>query len=135
MIKKYSIAWLGMMVLAILNGAFRDFTYKSWMGPLFAHQVSTVLLMLILAAYMYRLQKKWAITSTLQAISIGALWCLLTELFEFGMGLSRGLTFQDLLKAYAVTDGQIWILIPLWVLIGPYTIYRLTRTKASRMKQ
>jgi hypothetical protein len=32
MILKYFFAWFGMMILAVINGGFRDFAYKSHVG-------------------------------------------------------------------------------------------------------
>ena len=41
MIAKYSIAWLGLVVLAIMNGSLRDGVYFEGLGDNRAHQVST----------------------------------------------------------------------------------------------
>ena len=49
MVLKYFLAWFGMMVLAILNGGLRDLAYKPHVGALPAHQLSTVILIVLLA--------------------------------------------------------------------------------------
>ncbi len=49
MILKYFFAWFGMMVLAIINGGLRDLAYKSHVGDLPAHQISTVILIVLFA--------------------------------------------------------------------------------------
>jgi hypothetical protein len=51
MVLKYFFAWFGMMVLAIINGGLRDFVYKSHVGDLSAHQISTVMLIVLFAGY------------------------------------------------------------------------------------
>jgi hypothetical protein len=51
MILKYFIVWFGMMVLAIVNGVFRDFTYKPYVGDLAAHQISTAVLIVLFSGH------------------------------------------------------------------------------------
>ena len=38
---KYLLAWLPMMIIAIGNGALREFVYKRFVGELAAHRIST----------------------------------------------------------------------------------------------
>ncbi|MFA6469743.1 MAG: hypothetical protein WCW35_12650 [Bacteroidota bacterium] len=124
MIWKYVIAWFGMMFLAIVNGIVRDFVYKQYVGDLSAHQISTLTLLLLFAPYICWLMRRWKLQSQSQAWIIGMIWFMMTEIFEFGLGIRRGLSTAELLHAYNVLEGQIWILIPLWVLVAPYVFYR-----------
>lgn len=127
---KYFIAWFGMMVLAILNGALRDFAYKQLVNELPAHQISTVILLLLFAGYFRFLTRRWPIESGRQAWAIGGMWFVMTEAFEFAMILlTAGHPWDKLLQSYDLFEGQVWLLIPLWVLIGPYVFYRFARTK------
>jgi hypothetical protein len=82
MILKYFFAWFGMMVLAIINGGFRDLAYKSHVGDLPAHQISTVVLIVLLAGYFRFLTAAWPIRSASQAWIIGGIWSLMTEVSE-----------------------------------------------------
>ena len=130
MVWKYTLAWFGMMVLAILNGGLRDLVYKPYVGELAAHQISTVSLILLFAAFMWALVKIWPIESAKQAWSIGIIWFLMTEVFEFGMGrFVTGEPWSKIFEAYNVFAGQVWLFIPLWVLVGPYVSYRYAREK------
>ena len=109
------------MILAIINGGFRDFAYKPYVGDLPAHQISTIILIVLFAGYFWFLTTNWPIKSASQAWVIGGIWFLMTEIFEFGMGLIlAGDSWSKLFHAYNILDGQVWIFIPLWVLIGPY---------------
>ncbi len=120
MILKYFFAWFGMMVLAIINGGLRDLVYQSHVGDLPAHQISTIVLILLFAVYFRFLTAVWPIKSASQAWIIGGIWFLMTEAFEFGVGrFIEGAPWSELFHAYNVCAGQFWILIPLWVLIGP----------------
>ena len=130
MILKYFIAWFGMMILAILNGGFRDLAYKPFVGDIAAHQISTVLLLLLLTGYFWFLVREWPIEYGKQAWVIGGIWFLMTEAFEFGMFLLvAGHPWNKLLHDYNLFDGQLWILIPLWVFVGPYVFYRFVQAK------
>ncbi|MGE5808015.1 MAG: hypothetical protein ACM32I_02710 [Nitrospirota bacterium] len=129
MILRYFLAWFGMMVLAIINGGLRDFGYKASVGDLPAHQISTVVLLALLAGYIWLLTRIWPIKSAKQAWIIGVMWFLMTEVFEFGMGLAQGDSWSELVYAYNVFAGQVWILIPLWVLVGPYLFFRFVQKK------
>jgi hypothetical protein len=130
MLLKYFIAWFGMMTIAILNGGFRDYVYKPLVGDLSAHQISTVMLLLLFAGYFWFLIKKWPIEYAKQAWVIGGMWLLMTEVFEFGIGLLiSGHPWDKLLQGYNLFDGQLWLLIPLWVFVGPYVFFRFVQAK------
>ena len=132
MILKYFFAWFGMMILAIINGGFRDFVYLSHVGNLPAHQISTVILIVLFAGYFRFLTALWPIKSASQAWTIGGIWFLMTEAFEFGVGrFIEGDSWGTLFHAYKVFAGQVWIFIPLWVLIGPYVFFRFVQPKQT----
>lgn len=132
MIITYFIAWFGMMVLAILNGTLRDFAYKPLTNDLAAHQISTVILLLLFAGYFRFLVKHWPIESGRRAWAIGIMWFLMTEAFEFGMILMTvAHPWDKILESYSLFEGQVWLFVPLWVLIGPYVFYRASG-QASR---
>jgi len=130
MILKYFFAWFGMMILAIINGGLRDFAYKQHVGELPAHQISTVILIVLLAGYFWFLARVWPIKSATQAWIIGGMWFLMTEAFEFGMGIFiEGASWSKLFYTYNVFAGQVWTFIPLWMLVGPYVFFRFVRPK------
>jgi hypothetical protein len=132
MILKYFFAWSGMMILAIVNGGVRDLVYQPHVGDLLAHQISTVLLIVLFAGYFRLLTAAWPIKSASQAWAIGGMWFLMTEAFEFGVGrFIEGASWSTLFQAYNVFAGQFWILIPLWVLTGPYVFFRFVRPKQA----
>jgi hypothetical protein len=117
-----------MMFLAIINGTIRDFVYKPYVGELTAHQLSTVILLILFAAFIWLLTKKMPLQSKSQALQIGGIWFVMTEIFEFGLVIKQGLSFDEMLHTYNIFDGQLWILIPLWVLVGPFLMYRFVQS-------
>lgn len=117
-----------MLLLAIGNGTVRDLWYKKQMGELAAHQLSTVILMILLGIYMWLIMVKFPPQSVKYAIAIGLFWALLTLIFEFGFGLLWGHSWSVLLIDYHVLKGRIWILIPVWISLFPY-LYWLCNKK------
>ncbi len=121
----YFLCWFPMLLIAIANGSARDLWYKQYLGELRAHQLSTVSFLIVLAIYIAFIIKKFPPPSGLWAMGIGLFWVMLTLLFEFGFGLLRGNSFNDLLGDYNIFKGRLWILIPAWLLLAPYLFYKV----------
>ena len=122
-LRRWLLAWVGAPVLAIVNGAVREFAYKDQVGESAANQISVAPLIALLALYFWVLQRRWPLATTRDALSIGAIWVALSVLFEFGFGhYVEGDSWADLLQNYDVTEGNIWILILLWIAAGPATV-------------
>lgn len=129
MLRRYCLAWVGMMLLAILNGGLRDGLYAGRVGELAAHQISTGLLLVVFAGYFWGLTSAWPIESAGMAWRIGLMWLLMTLAFETGMvRLVGGHPWERLLHEYDLLAGRVWLLVPLWTLVGPYLFYRLRRS-------
>ena len=116
-----------MLLLAILNGTARDLWYKKYLGELTAHQVSTASLILLFGLYIGIILKIFPPASGRQALYIGALWLILTLIFEFGFGLMRGNSWKRLLSEYNILEGRVWLLIPIWITIAPYLYFKFFR--------
>ena len=121
---KYALLWFPMLAIAIVNGALRDLWYKSFLGELMAHQLSTITLILFFGLFIGLVFLKYPPSSSLQAILIGIMWVVMTLAFEFGFGLWRGNSWNKLLQDYNFIEGRLWIFIPLWVMVAPYLFYR-----------
>jgi len=126
MTTRYILAWLPMIVLAILNGALREFSYARIMSDQLAHQISTITLIVLFAIYVRLLSLKWPLQSLGQAVLVGVLWLLLTVAFEFGMGrVVSNLSWQQMLQAYNIFAGNLWLLVPVSVAVLPTVMYRV----------
>ena len=135
MIKRYSIAWLGLVLIGILNGAIRTFVYGPIMSELAAHQISSVTGIILIGLATWLLSLKWKIQSERQAIAVGSIWLVLTIIFEFIFGhYVMGHPWSRLLYDYNLLEGRIWSLVLFFTTIAPYVIYK-TRVMTTRMSQ
>ena len=126
MILKYTVSWIGMVIIAIMNGVIRDALYGKRLGELTAHQISTFTLIALSGLYLWLLGLAWKIPSSNQAITIGLIWLALTVVFEFLFGhYVMKHPWTRLLHDYNILKGRIWILVLIWITIAPYVFYRL----------
>ena len=126
MLWKYSLLWLGLAVLGVLNGTLRNAFYSDTLGDLRAHQLSTVVLIILIGLYTCLFSFIWKPESSMQAFFIGLIWLVMTVLFEFVFGhYVIGHPWSRLLHDYNIMEGRIWSLVLLWTLIAPLVIYKL----------
>lgn len=130
--RRWVVAWLGASVLGIANGGIRDFGYEKRVGDSTAGQISTGTLIALLALYFWVLQRRWPLASRRDALSVGAIWVVLTVLFEFGFGsAAEGLAWGEMLEPYDVTKGNVWILVLLWIAAGPIVVRAIATNRPN----
>jgi hypothetical protein len=123
--RRYLLAWIPMVGIAVANGAFRDAWLVPRLGEHQGRQASTVLLIVLLAGYIGAVMKLWPARSSRQATAIGALWLVLTLGFEFALGrFVSGLSWRAMLAEYDLASGRLWALVPLTVVVAPLVFYR-----------
>jgi len=114
-----------MLVIAVVNGAVRDFVYRKRIGELAAHQLSTVIGSSLFLVYIRAIIHVWRPASPQMALGVGLLWLALTLVFEFGFGRARKLPWTTLLRDYNIFAGRLWILVLLVVTFAPLLFYYL----------
>ncbi len=125
MILKYTLAWLPMLLIAILNGALRQGWYTKYFSELRAHQISTLTGILLFGIYIWSLTRRWKLESSGQAFVIGLIWLGLTVAFEFIFGhYVAGHTWSKLFGDYNIFAGRVWVLVLIWITFAPYIFYR-----------
>lgn len=118
-------AWLGMLVLAVLNGALREALLTPAFGDTAGRQLSTLLLLILFAGWFCFLRRRWPLETARQAWLVGALWLVSTLALETFMGrVLGGKPWSAVFEDYDVFSGRIWVLVPLWTLVGPYVFFR-----------
>lgn len=120
------LAWLAILVLAVLNGAARE----ALLAPILGRTPALVASGLLLSALI--LLVAFAAIGWLQPVSVGAawelglLWLLLTLLFEFAFGaFVQHKSWPEMLQAYTFRDGNIWPLVLLVTMLAPVLAWRL----------
>ncbi len=122
----YAAGWVGMAILAILNGAAREKIYARFMPELAAHQLSTLIAIVLFGAYIWLLGKIRPLESSGQAVAIGCTWLAMTVSFEFVFGhFVMQHSWDKLLHDYNLFKGRVWLLVLLWTSAAPYLFYRI----------
>lgn len=112
--------WVLMAIVAIANGVFREVVIIPRVGAYPGHVISTGLLVtaIVLVSFLY-----FSIVtidySRVELVTIGILWVVLTVGFEFVVGYVEGTPVAVTLGQYNVLAGQVWIFVPLTLLLAP----------------
>ncbi|WP_202978290.1 hypothetical protein [Thiomicrorhabdus sediminis] len=122
----YVLSWFGLVVLAILNGTIRVKGYAQFTSELTAHQLSTLILVVLMGIYIYILTGVFPLDSSQQALLIGGIWLVMTVMFEFIFGhYVMGNAWSVLFHDYNVFEGRVWLIVLVWALLAPYVMYQL----------
>jgi hypothetical protein len=123
---RYFFGWFFLLIAAVINGAIRDGVYLESLGELHAHQVSTLTVVLLFGVIIRGMSRAWPLQSSKQAWTVGGLWLVMTLCFEFGFfHFVMGHPWSELLQAYNIFEGRLWVVILLWTFIAPYVFWRL----------
>jgi hypothetical protein len=128
--RKWSLAWLGAVALALVNATVREVAYVDAVGERAAHQIASIALILLIGAYVALLERRWPIPTARQALAIGASWAAATVAFEFILGFATGVSLSEIVANYNLADGKLWVLVPLATAFMPAATrkIRLART-------
>lgn len=124
---KSMLIWLVITPLAILNGALREIIFIPALGEQLAYPVSGLLLCLFIFIVSYILIPKLGKGTGGTYIKIGIIWILATIIFETVYGLLAGWTLDELLNAYNITTGNLWLLIVIFIGFTPWFIAKIRR--------
>lgn len=113
--------WAAMAVTAVLNGIFRETVLVSRLGEYGGHVLSTAMLVVAITtiAFLYFSRTTTDYTDR-ELLAIGSVWVLLTTGFEFLVGYLEGTPVSVTLGQYDVLAGQVWIAVPLTLLVVPW---------------
>jgi len=127
---KAFVAWLGILCLAMGNGAFREAALIPWLGKTPGLVLSGVLLSLLVLLVAWLFVRRLGGLALPRALLVGAFWLALTLAFEFGFGrFAQHKAWSDLLDAYTFKDGNLWPLVLAVTLLAPAIASRLTPGK------
>ncbi|MFC5134549.1 MULTISPECIES: hypothetical protein [Haloferacaceae] len=122
--------WVLMAVIAVLNGGFRETVLVSWLGERVAHVVSTALLVATILLVASGFFRSTSIDYRRRELAIiGVCWTVLTVGFEFLVGYVEGTPVSVTLGQYDVFAGQVWIAVPVTLLVAPLLFGRVLRRR------
>lgn len=112
-------AWGGVVVIAFLNGILHR-TYEGALGERRAHQLSSVVLLALLAPWAIRTERRHPLPSVPAGLQVGVLWSSASVAFEFLFGhFVNKDTWSELLHACNLLDGRLWLLDVLGIAAAP----------------
>ena len=124
MIWKYVLLWFGLVIVAILNGLLRQKVTLRYTGELTAHQLSTLTFILLTGTYVWLFSLLWPLETAGQAWTIGAIWLLMTIVFEFIFGhFVMKHSWEKLFHDYNILKGRLWIIVLVWTVILPWIFF------------
>jgi len=128
MVGRAALAWLGILLLAILNGALRQALLIPRFGEQIGHIVSTLLLSALVFVAAWVLVPWIRLPTARDAWLVGFLWLLWTLAFEFlgGHYLFKS-PWERLLADYNLAQGRIWVLVLMATLLAPALVHALRR--------
>ena len=120
MLPRALAVWLGILVLASLNGALRDLLMMPRLGDTVARAISTVLLCILVLLVTWLTLDWIGPRSRADALAIGGVWVACTLAFEFLAGhyLFRK-PWAELLADYDLRRGRIWIAVLVVTFVAP----------------
>lgn len=118
------VAWLAILVLAVLNGFLREAVLLPRLGRTAAYLASGLVLSALIVLVACVLARWMRLASAQQALQVGALWLAMTLAFEFGFGLVQGKPWPEILAQYTFADGNLWPLVLVVVLFAPWVGWR-----------
>lgn len=121
---KSILMWFILVIIAIINGMFREFVITPNLGSSIGHILSTIsLILLLLFATFLFLRYLNSNFSKKELISIGFLWLVLTINFEFIFGhFVMGHSWEKLFADYNILNGKIWILVLFATFLAPIIV-------------
>lgn len=123
---KAIILWFVLMLLAIANGTVRVKFIIPYTGLTAGLGISTLMLCALILSTTW-LSIRWLGPSrATQAWAIGVLWLAMTLAFEFGAGhYFFKKPWSELLVDYDLSQGRIWLLVPIVTVAAPWLMARV----------
>ena len=123
---KASAIWIAFLALAIINATIREKALAPFLGARIALPLSGITLALLIFLVTQLLIPQLGRLTTVQYLTIGGLWLLMTVAFEFAFGrYVIGDSWAVLLKSYDISSGNLWLLVLLVISVSPYLCARV----------
>src|ERR1051326_8093797 len=112
MLMRSFVAWCGLLLLAIINGALREAVIIPRVSERAAHAISSVTLCAAIVIVSWFAIGWIRPLSAWQAWRVGSVWLALTLAFELLAGhYVFGNSWERLLADYNLLEGRLWVLV------------------------
>ena len=122
---KVLVVWAAILVLAVINGTFREAVLIPNLGTASGLILSGLLLSLFILGATYLFLPWLGVRRPYQLLLIGLCWLALTLVFEFSFGLLRGQAPAEILEAYTFKGGNIWPVVLMVTAAAPLLAAKL----------
>lgn len=119
-ILKSLLVWVLIIPLAILNGGFREKILMPWLGEQAALPISGILLCILIFLVTVLLLHKLVKGDNKIYWAIGTVWIFFTIGIEFIIGYMMNSPMEEMLAAYDITTGNLWLLIVIFIGFVPW---------------
>jgi hypothetical protein len=115
--------WLLILLLAVINGAFREAFIIPRTNEATGHAISSITLCAAILVVCWFVVGWMKPATAHEAWTIGALWLLLTLAFEFLAGhYLFGAPWRQLLSDYNIFRGRLWVLVLITTAVSPWLV-------------
>jgi hypothetical protein len=125
MLIKSILIWLSIVPLAILNGELRERVIGPIIGEKYANPISGIILCILIFIISFLFIPRLGIGTNKTYIKIGILWVLLTIIFETVFSLFLGNKINEILNAYNITTGNLWLIVVIFIGFIPFLIAKI----------
>lgn len=121
----YVLAWFPMVVLALLVGALRDFTYGKNLGDEPARRLSIGIAAILIGCYIGALTLMIPFADSRQAMMVGGLWAGITLALDTTIKMlapvpPKPVETDDLLAGPSRPRSPIGLLLVIWIGVAPW---------------
>lgn len=126
-ILKSLLVWVLIIPLAILNGGLREQVLVPLLGEQAAFPISGILLCILIFLVAILLLHRFVRGDGKEYIIIGVVWLILTIGIEFVIGMKMNLSMKEMLSAYDITTGNLWLLVVLFTGVVPWLCAKIRK--------
>ncbi|MEI6758346.1 MAG: hypothetical protein FDX18_09240 [Chlorobium sp.] len=113
------VVWLLIAVAESVHGTLRRLFLVPRIGELLSHQIGVVVGSAIIFTIAWLCIRWIGAGSYRQQLQVGALWVVLTLIFEFSLGYFLGYSWNRVLSDYDLSKGGLMVFGVLFMLFAP----------------
>lgn len=127
LLAKSMLVWLGILPLAILNGALRDYALAPLISENVAMPISGILLSIMIFFLAFIFLPLLGKGTTKTYIVMGVIWTVATVILEFIIGFITQVPMTKMLNAYNFLTGNLWSLVLIIVIFTPLIVAKIRK--------